>query len=239
VDHLCQSTNGLQNNLTEARNTAAFLREKVHSLDMQRWHAQNAVSATQRSLLEVSNWRPTKRNTYTPEVRKLAHTLLRAGCAGDHVSYAIAACAKAFCICVTTLMSRQTVFRAQDEEGHFRLIQIGYEITQSKGQIPFIPHYHGIIKVSICQVLVKVVMGPQIIKSPTNRECHGLPWGFPGQPPPIPVKSCTRVHGYRWQVFANPWGKYIIICKKYNYIHNVLFTTTRRALPFSPHWKYM
>ena len=27
------------------------------------------------------------------------------------------------------------------------------------------------------------------------RECHGLPWGFPGQPTPVPVKTCTRIHG--------------------------------------------
>ena len=33
------------------------------------------------------------------------------------------------------------------------------------------------------------------------RECHGLPWGFPGQPAPIPVKTHTRIHGCGfWQV---------------------------------------
>jgi len=175
ADRLRQSANGLQNDLTEARNTTAFLRKKVHSLDMQRRRAQNAVSATRRRLLEVSNWRPTKRGAYTPEARKLAHALLRAGCVGDRVSYAIAACAKAFHIRVTTLMSRRTVFRARDEGGHFGLIQIGREITQSKGQIPFIPHYCGIIDVSMCQVLVKVVMGPQIVKSPTNHITSPLP----------------------------------------------------------------
>ena len=30
--------------------------------------------------------------------------------------------------------------------------------------------------------------------SPT-RGCHGIPWGFPGQPAPVPVETRTRVHG--------------------------------------------
>ena len=33
------------------------------------------------------------------------------------------------------------------------------------------------------------------------RDCHGLPWGFPGQPTPVPVKTHTPAmgrgfHGY-------------------------------------------
>ena len=28
------------------------------------------------------------------------------------------------------------------------------------------------------------------------RECHGLPWGFPGKPAPVPVETCTHSHGY-------------------------------------------
>ena len=28
-----------------------------------------------------------------------------------------------------------------------------------------------------------------------NRECHGLPWGFPGQPAPVPMETCTRERG--------------------------------------------
>ena len=55
------------------------------------------------------------------------------------------------------------------------------------------------------------------------RECHGLPWGFPGQPAPAPVKTRTRVHGYGFdgygcRVFTNPWEnsiKMIIIYKIY------------------------
>jgi hypothetical protein len=27
------------------------------------------------------------------------------------------------------------------------------------------------------------------------RECHGLPWGFPGQPAPVPMRTHTHVHG--------------------------------------------
>ena len=57
------------------------------------------------------------------------------------------------------------------------------------------------------------------------RECHGLPWGFPGKPAPAPVKTRTRSHGYgfsrvRVRVFEFPqllvrvWG-YI---SKYNKI---------------------
>ena len=30
---------------------------------------------------------------------------------------------------------------------------------------------------------------------PAPRECHGLPWGFPRQPAPVPVKTRTRIHG--------------------------------------------
>ena len=30
----------------------------------------------------------------------------------------------------------------------------------------------------------------------TTRECDGQPWGFPGQPAPVPVKTRTCVHGY-------------------------------------------
>ena len=38
-----------------------------------------------------------------------------------------------------------------------------------------------------------------------NRECRRLPWGFPGQPTPVPIKTCTCVHrcgfhGYGWWV---------------------------------------
>ena len=29
-----------------------------------------------------------------------------------------------------------------------------------------------------------------------SRECDRQPWGFPGQPAPVPMKTCTRVHGY-------------------------------------------
>ena len=29
------------------------------------------------------------------------------------------------------------------------------------------------------------------------KECNRLPWGFPGQPTPVPVKTCTCVHGCR------------------------------------------
>ena len=28
-----------------------------------------------------------------------------------------------------------------------------------------------------------------------HRECHRLPWGFPGQPAPIPIKTRTHIHG--------------------------------------------
>ena len=31
--------------------------------------------------------------------------------------------------------------------------------------------------------------------SPAPRDCHGLPWGFPGKPAPVPVKTRSRVHG--------------------------------------------
>ena len=30
----------------------------------------------------------------------------------------------------------------------------------------------------------------------TTRECHGLLWGFPGQPAPVPVETCTRIQGH-------------------------------------------
>lgn len=29
-----------------------------------------------------------------------------------------------------------------------------------------------------------------------SRECHGLPWGFPGKPAPAPVETHTRSHGH-------------------------------------------
>ena len=29
----------------------------------------------------------------------------------------------------------------------------------------------------------------------TTRECHGLLWGFPGQPAPVPVETRTRIQG--------------------------------------------
>jgi hypothetical protein len=29
-----------------------------------------------------------------------------------------------------------------------------------------------------------------------DRECHGLPWGFPGQPAPVPVETRARSHGH-------------------------------------------
>jgi hypothetical protein len=32
-------------------------------------------------------------------------------------------------------------------------------------------------------------------KAQTTRECDGLPWGFPGEPAPIPAKTRTRSHG--------------------------------------------
>ena len=30
------------------------------------------------------------------------------------------------------------------------------------------------------------------------RECHGLPWGFPGKPTPVPVETRIRVHRCRF-----------------------------------------
>jgi len=49
-----------------------------------------------------------------------------------------------------------------------------------------------------------------------NRECHRLPWGFPGQPTPVPIKTCTCVHRcgfhrYRWWVFTNPSENTLIL----------------------------
>jgi len=35
------------------------------------------------------------------------------------------------------------------------------------------------------------------------RECHGLPWGFPGEPIPVSVKTHTRGHRYGFPV-GNP-----------------------------------
>ena len=152
MDGLRQSAEGLQINLTEARNTIVTLRKKVHSLDMQRRRAQSTLTTTRRTLMEMSNWRPTKRGVYTPEARKLARALLHAGCTGDRVNKAIAACAKAFRVRVTRLMSRWTVFRAQDEGGQYGLMQIAREITQSKGQIHLIScyYYGSIIENLIC-----------------------------------------------------------------------------------------
>ena len=35
----------------------------------------------------------------------------------------------------------------------------------------------------------------------SSSECHGFPWGFPGQPVPQPVETCTREQGNGfWQV---------------------------------------
>ena len=36
------------------------------------------------------------------------------------------------------------------------------------------------------------------------RECHGLPWGFPRQPVPVPVKTRTHYQGYG---FLRVWVK--------------------------------
>ncbi len=50
------------------------------------------------------------------------------------------------------------------------------------------------------QILMRQIITLQII-----RECHGQPWGFPGQPAPIPVKTRTRMQGYGFPA-GNPEG---------------------------------
>ena len=34
-----------------------------------------------------------------------------------------------------------------------------------------------------------------ILRDDTHRDCHGLPWGFPGQPAPVPQETRTRSQG--------------------------------------------
>jgi hypothetical protein len=45
------------------------------------------------------------------------------------------------------------------------------------------------------------------------RECDRQPWGFPGQPAPVPAKTHTRIHGcgflrVRVVGFLNPVGSH-------------------------------
>ena len=103
---------------------------------MQGRRAKNSLRDVRRRLDKLSIWKCTSKRTYTPEVRRLARVLLHTGCAGDRVGEAIAACARAFRISVFRVPSRRTVFRARDEGGHFGLMQLGREITQSMGGSP-------------------------------------------------------------------------------------------------------
>jgi len=123
-----------KHDLESEKLTSATLRKKVHSLDMQQHRAKRALLSNRKHLSRIHTWKATTRGTYTMEARQLSRALLRAGCAGDRVGDAIYACAKAFKVCVKGVPSRRTVFRARDEGGHFGLMQLGREITQSKGR---------------------------------------------------------------------------------------------------------
>jgi len=60
---------------------------------------------------------------------------------------------------------------------------------------------------------------------------QGNPHPYPSKPAPASTGTGFMGMGDR---FSQTHRKYIIIYKKYIYIHNILFTTTRRALPSSP-----
>ena len=111
-----------------------MLRTKAHRLEMQSYRARKTLRTVRQHINKLRTWNSSRKGTFTPEARRLARTLLRAGCAGDRVGDAIAACARAFCITVARLPSRRTVFRARDEGGQFGLMQLGREIVQSDGK---------------------------------------------------------------------------------------------------------
>ena len=124
----------LKKELANEREATTCLRKKVHSLDQQQRRAKDALHNERRRFRALSTWKSTKNGVYTMEARQLARALLRAGCAGERVGDAIKACAKAFRVRVTRVLSRHTVFRARDEGGEFALMQLGREISQSKGE---------------------------------------------------------------------------------------------------------
>ena len=73
-----------------------------------------------------------------------------------------------------------------------------------------------------------------------TRECHGQPWGFPGQPAPAPVKTRTRHHGCGFQrvrvrVFTNPRGNclniYYIQYYILYYIQNIIIYNEGEWVP--------
>ena len=121
--------------LSAEKEANATLRKKVHRLDMQRRRAKETLYEIRQHFNKLRIWKSTRKGVFTPEARRLARALLRAGCAGDRVGDAIAACARVFHITVSRLPSRRTVFRARDEGGQFGLMQIGREITQSQGMV--------------------------------------------------------------------------------------------------------
>ena len=74
------------------------------------------------------------------------------------------------------------------------------------------------IETSTCQ---HVITGP--------RDCHWQPWGFPGQPAPVPAENCTRSQGcglLRVWVWVSVTTMGAIVTSLWLYVTNLSFSST-------------
>lgn len=76
-----------------------------------------------------------EKGIYKPKVRELACTLVAAGCSQEYVGGLIQTICENAGLTITNKMSRRTVSRAILEGGVAAKVQLGHELTQTKGNL--------------------------------------------------------------------------------------------------------
>lgn len=84
---------------------------------------------------ENHNFRLLEKGIYKPKVRELACTLVAAGCSQEYVGGLIQTSCENAGLTITNKMSRRTVSRAILEGGVAAKVQLGHELTQTKGNL--------------------------------------------------------------------------------------------------------
>lgn len=129
LDKLIAASEQKDDRLHESQHTITSLRKKTYALQKKVSRSKNSLSLVRAALNHLSNWSSMKNGCYTAPARKLYRDLKRTGC--KDAAAAIKACADAFGVTVTKLMSRRTGERCVKELGQFGLIQLGREIMHA------------------------------------------------------------------------------------------------------------
>ncbi|PCH35781.1 hypothetical protein WOLCODRAFT_20162 [Wolfiporia cocos MD-104 SS10] len=131
ISTLTSALKKCQSDLEQSRVLTATHYSRLRALEKKSKRAKLARDCSRHSLKKVSVWSPTRSGIFTPTARWLARRLLKAGCVGDKVDYAIKACATVFGVHVTRGISRRTAGESTDGTTHHKITYEARHITLS------------------------------------------------------------------------------------------------------------